>query len=236
MHELQSLPSTEFQTPTVLSTHASISNLVVKSQSVEPENPTQSDSDTLDKDAEYPGAFRLFTVIVALVLSMLLAVMDLIILATAIPRIIDEFHSLEDLGWYAAVYFMTVAATQSTWGKAYKYFDLKTVFLLSIAVFEISSLICGESSLRELRKGTYLILVIYLGVAKNSVTLIVGRAICGIGAAGILAGCYIIVAFSVRPEKRPAFAGVLAATYGVGSSIAPVIGGALADRVSWRWW
>ena len=73
-------------------------------------------------------------------------------------------------------------------------------------------------------------------MANNSKTLIVGRAITGCGAAGVIAGCYIIAAFSVPPEKRPIFIGALAATYGIGSSIAPVLGGALADKVSWRWW
>ncbi|KAI1116520.1 major facilitator superfamily domain-containing protein [Nemania sp. NC0429] len=174
-----------------------------------------SQDDSLETKVEYPGALRLLTVITALVLALLLAVMDLIILATAIPHITDEFHSLGDIGWYASAYFVTVAATQSTWGKAFKYFDLKSVFLITIAIFELGSLICG--------------------VARNSSTLIVGRAITGVGAAGIIAGCYIIVAFSVKPERRPAFASVLAVTYGIGSSIAPVIGGVLADRVSWRW-
>ena len=73
-------------------------------------------------------------------------------------------------------------------------------------------------------------------MAKNSVTLIIGRAITGYGAAGVLAGCYTIVAFAVRPEKRPAFTGILAATYGVGSSVAPVLGGVMVDKISWRWW
>jgi MFS family permease len=73
-------------------------------------------------------------------------------------------------------------------------------------------------------------------VAPNSNALIVGRAITGLGAAGVIAGCYTIAAFAVPPEKRPAFTGALAGTYGIGSSIAPVIGGVLADRVTWRWW
>lgn len=38
---------------------------------------------------------------------------------------------------------MTLGGFQSTWGKTYRYFPLKTTFLLSVVVFEIGSLICG---------------------------------------------------------------------------------------------
>ena len=81
------------------------------------------------------------------------------IVATAIPRITDEFHSLDQVGWYGSAFFLTVGAFQSTWGKAYKYFPLKPTFLISIGIFELGSLICG--------------------VAQDSTTLIVGRAISG---------------------------------------------------------
>ena len=67
------------------------------------------------------------------------------IIATAIPHITDEFHSLNQVGWYASALFTTVAATQSAWGKAFKYFSIKLVFLLSIVVFELGSLICGKA-------------------------------------------------------------------------------------------
>lgn len=66
--------------------------------------------------------------------------------------------------------------------------------------------------------------------------MIVGRAITGIGASGVIAGCFTVAAFAVRPEQRPGFTGGLSATYGIGSSIGPVLGGALSDKVSWRWW
>ncbi len=66
------------------------------------------------------------------------------IVATAIPRITDEFHSLDEVGWYGSAFFVTLASFQSTWGKLYKYFPLKTVFIAAAAAFELGSLACGK--------------------------------------------------------------------------------------------
>jgi MFS transporter, DHA2 family, glioxin efflux transporter len=76
---------------------------------------------------------------------------------------------LSDVSWYAAAYFMTFGAAQTSAGKIYKYFDLKWSFLISMLVFEIGSLICG--------------------VAPNSKTLVVGRAIAGLGESPPLISC-----------------------------------------------
>ena len=166
--------------------------------------------------ADYPRAFQLAFIVVALVLSIFLVSLDMTIVATAIPRITDEFHSLNDVGWYGSAFFLTVASFQSMWGKAYKYFPLKATFLLSIGIFEIGSLICG--------------------VAQNSVTLIIGRAIAGMGGAGIASGAYTIIAFTVPPVQRPAFTGILGAVYGCASVIGPLLGGVFTSQATWRWW
>jgi hypothetical protein len=167
------------------------------------------------EEGDYPTAFRLAMIIVALALAMFLVAIDMTIVATAIPRITDQFHSLDQVGWYGSAFFLTLASFQSTWGKAYKYFPLKTSFLISILIFEIGSLVCA--------------------VAKNSTTLIVGRAIAGAGGAGIASGAYTIIAFSAPPQQRPAFTGILGASYGVASVIGPLLGGVFTDRLTWRW-
>jgi hypothetical protein len=160
--------------------------------------------------------WQMASTVIALVLSIFLCSLDLTIIATAIPQITKELHSLEDVGWYGSAFLLTIGTTQSFWGKLYKYFDLKLVFLASIAVFEIGSLVCG--------------------VAHNSDTLIVGRAITGIGAAGVISGCFCIIACSVAAHKRPLHTGILGATYGIASVTGPLLGGVFTDRMSWRWW
>ena len=132
--------------------------------------------------SNYSHYITLTFIIVALILSIFLVALDMTIVATAIPRITDEFHSLDQLGWYGSAFFLTLGAFQSTWGKAYKNFDLKLTFLAAIGIFEIGSLICG--------------------VAQDSTTLVVGRAIADKSPAACFSEERLIVARHGRSRHR----------------------------------
>ncbi|TDZ67791.1 MFS gliotoxin efflux transporter gliA [Colletotrichum trifolii] len=180
------------------------------------EREKEKNEETLvDPTQEFPAGFVLAMIVMAVILSFFLVSLDMTIVATAIPKITDEFHGIADVPWYSSAFFMTTAGFQSTWGKVYKYFPLKMAFVSSIVIFELGSLLCGA--------------------APSSAVLIIGRAITGIGGAGIGSGCYTLLGFSVEPRKRPIFTGLVGAAYGIASALGPLLGGVFSDKVSWRW-
>lgn len=104
---------------------------------------------------------------------------------------------------------------QLIYGKIYSFYSLKWVFLGAISIFELGSLICG--------------------VAPTSEALIVGRAIAGLGCAGIFSGALIILAHSVPLRKRSMYMGLIGGMYGIASVAGPLMGGAFTDHATWRW-
>ena len=71
--------------------------------------------------------------------------------------------------------------------------------------------------------------------APTSPAFITGRAIAGIGAAGLLQGAFGILTYVCPLEKRPLFLGGVVSLFGLFSSAGPVIGGALTEDTTWRW-
>lgn len=110
---------------------------------------------------------------------------------------------------------LTNCAFQLSFGKLYTFYSVKTVFLTAIALFEIGSAICGA--------------------APSSVVFIVGRAISGVGSAGIMSGAITVIVYAVALHRRPLFQGLFGAVFGIASVVGPLLGGAFTSKVTWRW-
>ncbi len=179
----------------------------------EPQQQRPSDPDDEYADAEknyQPKTLKFWIVILSVYMSIFLVALDRMIIATAIPSITNEFHSIEDIGWYGSAYMMTCAIFNPLSGRVYRLYPTKWVFLLCIAMFEVGSAICGA--------------------APTSAALIVGRAIAGIGAAGIFSGGIMIMVPLVPLRKRPVFTGFFGMAFGVSSVIGPFLGGTFTDN------
>ncbi|QSZ36725.1 hypothetical protein DSL72_006608 [Monilinia vaccinii-corymbosi] len=179
---------------------------------------TDLDGDNVPAPAttsHYLYGWRLGIVVTSLTLGILLIALDTTIIGVAIPKISSDFRSLDDIAWFGSAYLLTVTAFQPSFGALYKFFNAKYVYLVAIVIFEVGSILCAA--------------------APNSPVFILGRAISGLGAAGIYQGALCIVGYTVILEKRPLYFSIVVSSFAISGCIGPILGGVLTDHVSWRW-
>ncbi|OJJ56203.1 hypothetical protein ASPSYDRAFT_34192 [Aspergillus sydowii CBS 593.65] len=178
---------------------------------------TPTADDSAETHQEWIEGFQLFVVMAGITLVIFLMLLDTSIVATAVPKITNQFHSLQDVAWYGSAYTLASCALQPLTGKFYTHFKSKIVFMSFIALFELGSLICG--------------------VSTSSKMLIVGRAVSGMGTSGMINGALTIIAGAVPMHKRPdaALIGMLMGFTQLGLVIGPLVGGALTTYTTWRW-
>ncbi|MEU7367676.1 MDR family MFS transporter [Streptomyces hygroscopicus] len=154
-------------------------------------------------------------VIFALMIAMLLAMLDNMIVGTAMPTIVGELGGLDHLSWVVTAYALATAASTPIWGKLGDMYGRKGIFLTSIAVFLLGSALSG--------------------MAQSMGQLIGFRALQGLGAGGLMVGVMAIIGDLVPPRERGRYQGIMAGVMAVAMIGGPLVGGTLTDHLGWRW-
>lgn len=161
-------------------------------------------------------------VLIMRIFRFFLFALDQTIVATALPRIVSQFNALSSIAWVASAYFLTQVCQRQLlvsskriltflparltrnkaglilfFGGVLSIVPTKWVFISTVALFELGSLVCG--------------------VAPSINVLIFGRALAGIGASGIFSSCVTIIAEICPLEKRPVLLGSFGGVFAIAS-------------------
>ncbi|KAI1662265.1 putative MFS drug efflux transporter [Daldinia decipiens] len=157
-----------------------------------------------------------FFVVFSLLAALFLFALDNTIVANIQENIIYTLGGIEKLPWISVAFALGAVATNLLWGQLYSNFESKSLFVSSVVIFEVGSALCGA--------------------APSLDALIGGRAICGIGGMGIYLGTINMVSALTNDQERPMYLGFVGLTWGIGTILGPIIGGAFTDSsATWRW-
>ncbi|MDH6116777.1 MDR family MFS transporter [Kitasatospora sp. GAS204B] len=154
-------------------------------------------------------------VMIGLVITMMLAMLDNLIVGTAMPTIVGDLHGANHLSWVVTSYTLATAAATPVWGKLGDLYGRKGTFLTSIVIFLIGSALAGLS--------------------QNMNEMIAFRALQGLGAGGLMVGVMSIMGALVSPRERGKYQGMFAAVMAIATVGGPLLGGFITDHFSWHW-
>ena len=149
-------------------------------------------------------------------LGLLLAALDQTIVATAGPAVQADLRiAPEHYPWLTTAYLVASTMMVPVWGKLSDLLGRRVVLVAGILVFLTGSFLCG--------------------VCRSTLTLILCRAVQGLGSAALFTGSLAVVADLFPPRDRGKYQGLFGAVFGLSSVVGPLAGGFITDALGWHW-
>ncbi|MCY4462771.1 MAG: MFS transporter [Albidovulum sp.] len=178
-------------------------------------------TDSMDGGHEDNGGFtppprrHAIASMACVMLAMFLSALSQTVVATTMPLIIADVGGFDQYTWAATSYLLTATLAYPIVGRLSDIYGRRRFLLLGLAIF------CAGS--------------VFLGFSESMTQVVVFRGLQGVGGGAVATCCFACIADLFRPKDRGRFHGILSAVYGVSFIIGPVIGGILADALSWQW-
>ncbi|CAI7614018.1 unnamed protein product [Penicillium discolor] len=160
--------------------------------------------------------WKWIAVVLAILSSIFLFALDNTITANIQAEIVRDFQAVNKLSWISVGLVMSASEIVLLWGKIFFQFNTKWTYIISVAIFEIGSAVCGS--------------------APNMDALIVGRVLCGIGGSGLYCGVIALLAATTTLQEWPMYVASTGMTWGLGMDLGPIVGGGFSQSYTgWRW-
>lgn len=151
----------------------------------------------------------------ALLIATFLSAIEVSIISTAMPVIANQLGGMHLISWVYATYLLSSAVMAPIFGKLADLFGRKNIFMASVSLFLIGSVLCGFS--------------------QSMQQLIIFRLIQGLGAGGLLPLSQTIIGDIYQFEKRAKVQGLISSIWGISGLLGPFLGGVLTEYLSWHW-
>jgi len=148
-------------------------------------------------------------------LCVLLAALDQTVVIPALPAIASDLGAYKQLSWIVAAYLITSTISTPVYGKLSDIYGRRRLLLTCIALFIVTSALCA--------------------VSRSLDQLIMSRALQGLGGGGLMAVTQAAIADVMSPRERGKYQGYISAVWALSSVSGPLVGGFMAESLSWRW-
>jgi EmrB/QacA subfamily drug resistance transporter len=154
-------------------------------------------------------------VLPGLLLTLIIAMLDQLVVSTALPRIVGDLGGLNHLAWVVTAYILASTITTLFYGKLGDMYGRKRFLMIAIVLFLIGSALSG--------------------LAHSMDQLIAFRALQGLGAGGLMVGAIATIGDLVSPRERGQYMGYMMAAMMLAMIAGPLVGGYITQNWSWRW-
>jgi len=154
-------------------------------------------------------------IVVGILLTMLLAALDQVMIATALPTIAASLGDIDNISWVVTANLLCATAVTPLYGKLSDIHGRRAVMLIAIGIYAAGSLFCALSS--------------------SMLALILGRALQGLGGGGLMPLVQTIIGDVASPLERPRYQAYTSATFVISTVAGPLAGGFIAEHFSWNW-
>ena len=152
-------------------------------------------------------------IIGAMLVSTFMAAVEITVISTAMPTIVGQLGGFQLFTWAFGIYLLCQAVMTPVYGRLADGYGRKRVYIGSVAVFLLGSLLCG--------------------CAWSMASLIAFRAVQGLGGGGLVPMATTIIADVSAVRDRPRLLGYVSGIWGIAAIVGPLLGSFFVGTLGW---